>query len=60
MKYIKFKILVIILLLFAVLAVAVYFFSPRNEEREMNGMFVRGANGYLHQAEEEGATVKQA
>ena len=54
-KYMKLKILVIIILLFVTLAVAVYAFSPEEAPREFRGTFVLEEDvlGYLHQAQKE-------
>ncbi|MCL2225077.1 MAG: hypothetical protein FWB96_08955 [Defluviitaleaceae bacterium] len=55
MGYIKFKILVIIFLLFFALAAAIFFYSERENERQFNGTFVNGecVNGNIYQTEKE-------
>ncbi|MCL2387011.1 MAG: hypothetical protein FWC89_05590 [Defluviitaleaceae bacterium] len=55
MRCIKFRIVVIIVLLIIAAVAFVWFRTPRYEEREFRGTFVRSfaKYGYLYQAEEE-------
>lgn len=60
-KYIFYKILAIIILLFVALAAAGFFLHlPREYEQEFRGTFVRKLHGNLYQAQEESGFIKSA